>query len=250
MSVILPFDQGTLTAFLLALVRALAWVFMVVPFGLRAMPLITKVGLGAALAMAAVPSLEAGPLPTDVAGLTGAAIVQTLVGVTLGLVVVVSFSAVQAAGSLIDDFAGFNLAAMMDPMASASAGPFGRLYQMIAIALLFASDLYLILVRGFLRSFEAVRGMRLGEILDLFMSNLGQLVVASLEIAGPVLLVLFLTEVAFGLLARTAPQMNVFILAFPARVLVALIATVAALPLVVPAVDHLVSAAVRDLLAL
>ena len=77
--------------------------------------------------------------------------------------------------------------------------------------------------------------------------NLGQFLVAAVEVAGPVLGCLFLAEVTLGLLSRAAPALNVFSLAFPLRVIVALIVVALALPLISPAVSNLVHDAMAPL---
>lgn len=246
----LTFDTTTLGAFTLALVRATVWVFVIVPFSLRAVPVPVKVGLAASLALVAAPSLPAASVPLDLGGFIVAAGLQAMIGFALGFLVVVLFSAVQAAGLLIDDFAGFNLAAMIDPYADANAGPFGRLYQLCAVTLLFVTNLYLVLVQGFLRSFRAIPGAHLHDVVQMVLHNLDQFLIAALEIGGPVLAVLFLTEVALGLLARTAPAMNVFSLAFPIRISVALLTVGVSLPFIVPALRSLMETAVRQMLAL
>ena len=61
--------------------------------------------------------------------------------------------------------------------------------------------------------------------------NLGVFLVAAIEVAGPVLACLFLSELTLGLLARAAPSLNVFNLAFPLRIVVALLLVAVALPL-------------------
>ena len=71
---------------------------------------------------------------------------------------------------------------------------------------------------------------------------MGQFLVAAIEIAGPVLGCLFLAEITLGLLARAAPNLNVFALAFPLRVIVALIVVALACPLIAPAVSATSSA--------
>ena len=77
--------------------------------------------------------------------------------------------------------------------------------------------------------------------------NLGQFLVAAIEVAGPVLGCLFLAEVTLGLLSRAAPSLNVFSLAFPLRVIVALIVVALAIPLISPAVSNLVHDALAPL---
>ncbi|HTD51018.1 MAG TPA: flagellar biosynthetic protein FliR, partial [Acidimicrobiia bacterium] len=77
--------------------------------------------------------------------------------------------------------------------------------------------------------------------------NMGEFLIAAVEIAGPILACLFLAEITLGLLARAAPNLNVFALAFPLRVVIALVVVAVALPLVAPALGNLVRDAVAPL---
>ena len=122
----------------------------------------------------------------------------------------------------IDLFGGFQLAQAFDPMSMNNGAQFSRLYQMTATVLLFTSGGYQLVVGGLLRTFDA---LPLGSTLDL--SAVGQsasqgltdMFVASLQIAGPLIAVLFLADVGLGLLTRVAPALNAFALGFPLKIL-------------------------------
>jgi flagellar biosynthetic protein FliR len=240
------FDPVLVSAFALALVRASAWLFVAPPFNTRMIPMPVKAGVAAALALGAAPRIAEARLPMETGPFVGALVVQALVGITLGLLTLFLVSAIQAAGSFIDLFAGFSLSAVLDPMSDAQTSVFGRFYQLVAITLLFTTNAHLVLVNGFFRSFEAVPadGINSATAASLLTDTLGQFLVAALEVAGPVIACLFLTEMALGLLTRAAPQLNIFALAFPMRVVVALVIVAIALPLVGPAVGNLVDRAV------
>jgi flagellar biosynthesis protein FliR len=240
-------DPATIVAFVLAVVRAGAWVALVPPFGGRIIPMQCKVGLAAALALPVTPVLAAQNPPIDSAGLIMATITQVAVGLTLGFLTMLLFSAVQAAGELMDLFGGFTVAQAYDPLSNNQAAVLGRLYHLVAIVLLFAINGHLLLVRGFLESYELI-GVRLPPIDDLSGIMVGALITfgkAAIEIAAPVLVALFLAEVALGLLARAAPQMNVFALGFPVKIIMTLSIAVITMPLLSTAVGSLVDEAVR-----
>ena len=114
------------------------------------------------------------------------------------------------------------------------------------MTLLFATNGHLVLVRGFLTSYEAVplQGMRFGNVAQLLTHDLGFFLVAAIEVAAPVLVVLFLAEVAMGLLARAAPKLNVFMEGFPVRILLAVLLVGVSVPLIGPALANLVQKAV------
>jgi flagellar biosynthesis protein FliR len=242
-------DPVLLTAFALALVRAAAWLFVSPPFNTRMIPVSVKVGISAALALAAAPHLAGPDIPLDTGGFLGALVTQAFVGITLGMFTMILVNALQAAGALVDLFAGFSLAAVYDPLNQSTVAIFGRFYELIAVTLLFTTNAYLLLVNGWFRSFKVVpaHGLAFTDLSNVLTKNLGQFLIAALEVAGPVLGCLFLAEVSLGLLSRAAPSLNVFSLAFPLRVIVALIVVALAVPLISPAVSNLVHDAMAPL---
>jgi flagellar biosynthesis protein FliR len=244
-----PIDPLVVTAFVLALVRAAAWLFVAPPFNTRMIPTTVKAGIAAALALGCVPHIANPTLPSSTPGFIAALVVQVLVGVTLGMFTMLLVNALQAAGSFVDLFAGFSLSQIYDPLNGAQSAVFGRFYQLLATTLLFTTDAYLILVNGFFRSFDVIPagGLSTETIARLLTNNMGQFLIAAIEIAGPVLGCLFLAEITLGLLARAAPNLNVFSLAFPLRVIIALIVVAIAIPVVGPALGNLVRDAVAPL---
>ena len=246
---VVPIDPLVVTAFVLALVRATAWLFVSPPFNTRTIPTTVKAGIAAALALAAAHHITNPQLPTNTSAFIAALLVQVLVGVTLGMFTMLLVNALQAAGSFVDLFAGFSLSQIYDPLNGAQSAVFGRFYQLLATTLLFTTDAYLILVNGFFRSFDVIPagGLSTKTITTLLTTNMGQFLIAAIEIAGPVLACLFLAEITLGLLARAAPNLNVFSLAFPLRVVIALIVVAIAIPVVSPALGNLVRDAVAPL---
>jgi flagellar biosynthetic protein FliR len=244
--VILRFDPVLVTAFALALVRATAWLFISPPFNTRTVPTAVKAGLAAALALAAAPHVKDTHVSLATAPFIGALVTQAVVGVALGMLTLMLVNAISTAGSLVDIFAGYSLAAVYDPLSDHQAAIFGRFYQLLAATLLFATNGHLVLVNGFFRSFDAVpvSGIAAGDMASVLTKNLGLFLVASIEVAGPVLACLFLSELTLGLLAKAAPSLNVFSLAFPLRIVVALLLVGLALPLVTPALTNLVHSSV------
>ena len=244
------FAPGILVAFLLALVRSSAWVAIAPPFNSRLIPVQVKIGLSAVLAMSVAPQL-ATHLPSDgslsTPDLIGAVFLQVGAGLILGFIATLLLSAVQAAGGLIDLFGGFTITQSMDPFSNAQSSVFGRVYQLLATTLLFAIGGHLLLVRGFMSSFDAVgiTGFKMAGVSDLLIHDFLKFFVAAIEIAGPLLAALFLAEVVLGLLSRAAPQMNVFALGFPLKILITLLMASVAIPLLPDAVNNLVHEIVR-----
>lgn len=225
-----------LIAFLLVLARAVAWLMVVQPFATRGVvPTMVTVAIGAALALMVAPHLERSQLPVTTAPLIGDLVLQVLTGLAIGFVVQLMISAVSAAGTFLDQVGGLTLQPAMNPAGVTMPPLLGNFYRQIVILLLFSTNGYLLMVEGFVRSFsgpsftlDATR-----TVSTVVLSDLQAFFVASLEIAGPIMVVLFASQVVLALVARAAPQANVWFLGLPIQVMLVLILvalTVSAVP--------------------
>lgn len=214
---------GPLEALALAMMRVTVFLVVAPPFSHRAVPGRVKAMLGAALALALapddlVPSAHTGEF-------IGRALVEALTGAGLGILVLTLFATVQTAGRMIDLLGGFELGAAFDPLTMTQGGPFGRLYQFAAVVLLFVSDGYQLVVLGISRTFDLVPlgiGLDPGALGVALTGSLSQMFLAALQVAGPLMAVLFLADVGLGLLTRVAPALNAFALGFPLKILITL----------------------------
>ena len=212
--------------------------------------------LSIGLALAVTPRLLAADSSRAVAttgtgAYLGALVLQVVVGAGLGFLVALVFAAVQSAGTLIDLFGGFQMAAAFDPMNMTSGAQFQRLYQLTAVVLLFATNGYQLVIAGLVRTFDA---LPLGASLDLSVlahaatTGITQMFIAALQIAGPLVIVLFLTDVGLGLLTRVAPALNAFALGFPLKIWMTLSFAAVAYLAMPHVVDGLVTKAVRTVM--
>jgi flagellar biosynthetic protein FliR len=238
---------GQLIAVILGAIRASAWLVICPPFNSRIIPGPVKALLSVGLALPMSPYLKDSVPSLQTSALIVSAGEQVVVGAALGFITLMFFSALQAAGDLLDVFGGFTLAFAFDPLSMAQSSVFGRLYNLMAVTLLFASGGHLVVLRGFLQSYQALplNGTLSGEAFSrLITSGVGELFLAALQIAGPLIAVLFLTDVAFGLLNRVAPALNAFSLGFPAKILLTLTLAGTAIAVLPKALDSLVDRAV------
>ncbi|NHT18147.1 flagellar biosynthetic protein FliR [Cellulomonas sp. IC4_254] len=206
---------------MLAGVRFAAFLMIAPPFAHRGIPGAVKAMLSVGLAIAVLPRLDL--VATASTGeFLGDLVLEAVVGAALGFLVSLVFSAVQAAGNLIDLFGGFQLAQAFDPQNMTSGAQFARLYNMTCLVLLFVSGAYQLLIGGLARSFDAVppgAGLDLAAMAQVVTTGLSDMFLAALQIAGPLLVVLFLTDVGLGLLTRVSPALNAFAMGFPLKIL-------------------------------
>jgi len=223
--VVVNLDGHWCIAFTLAFVRAGAWLAVVPPFADRKIvPPVALVGVAGGLALLATPQLATTALPSDTPGLLGAAVLQVLTGVALGLSVRILIGALSAAGGLVDIFGGVNPPPALDPLSENQTPILGQYYEQVGLALLFATNGEMLVVHGFEASFGAA-GLTLSStarIASVLTADLVTFFTAALEIAAPIIVVLFVAQIAMAMLAKAAPQMNVWLLSFPLQVLLTL----------------------------
>lgn len=219
MEVTLPL--GAVGTTMLVGVRVAGFLAVAPPFAHRGVPGQVKAILAVGIALAVAPRLGSaqatgtGPFLLDL-------VLHAIVGLALGFVVRLVFAAIESAGAALDLFGGFQLATAFDPLSMTGGAQFARLYQFLGLALLVASDAHHVMLGGLVRSFEALplgTAPDEGAIAGTVTEGVTGMLVAALQIAGPLLVVLFLVDVGLGLLTRVAPALNAFALGFPAKIL-------------------------------
>ncbi len=246
MSISASGDQ--LLACLLASLRIVAWLMVAPPFSYRAVPIVAKVGLSVALALAVTPLLAEQNLPSSALQLGLAALTEVLVGVGMGFITSLLFNAVAAAGGLVDVFGGFALARAFDPISMRMNTVFGQFHQLLAFMILFATGGHIVVIGGLMASFEALplgdtpalegAGGILTTAFQMFWTT-------ALQIAAPMIAVLFVADLGLALLTKIAPQLNALSVMFPAKIGLTLMLVGLSLPVLSNAVPRLVDLAVE-----
>jgi len=129
----------------------------------------------------------------------------------------------------------------------------GRLQNLLATTLLFTSGGHLMIVKGFATSYV---GLPVGgnvptdQLAHVLLTAFSMMFLAALQIAGPMVAVLLLADVALALLSRAAPSLNVFATGPPLKILLTLAMLGLTFPLLPPALDALIEQATRAMLSL
>jgi flagellar biosynthetic protein FliR len=216
------FDDPTLLA--LAFGRCAGWVASVPIFGPIRPTATGRIALAMVLAVFVAGNTS------DVVVAPGAALfafllaTQVLYGLLLGWLTSVVVSTFQAAGGLIDLLGGFSMSAVLDPSTGTSNAVVARFFQMVFIGALLVSNAHLVILGGFMKSFETTG---LGEFPILHEDDLiavaravADLLLGALEIGAPLVGALLLAEVTLALGARFAPQANIFMVSLPFKAFV------------------------------
>jgi flagellar biosynthesis protein FliR len=224
----------SITAFFLVLGRV-SPLFVVAPlFSAKQIPAQVKGIVGVALAIGLTGiAVHGQTVPTQPLQVAGLMVVNILVGLLFAYAIGALMWAVQSAGGFADIVSGFSFGATVDPINGNQGGTFAELYSMIGVMLFIAIGGDAWIIRGMARTFTLIpltKAPQLGSLANAAQMSFASIFTSALEVAAPVILALLITDVAFGMVSRVVPQMNVFSVAFPLKVGVSLLAVAATLP--------------------
>ena len=168
--------------------------------------------------------------PFEVAGLM---IEGLLVGFGFAFAIGMVLAAVECAGSFADALAGFSFGSIVDPVNGNQGGVLAELYGLVGVMLFIAIGGDAWTLRGLTSTFTLVpltRGPRISSLVGGAEQVFGTIFTSALEVVAPVVLALLVTDVAFGMVSRVVPQLNVFAVGFPLKVGVSLLVVSATLP--------------------
>ena len=234
-----------LASYLFPMARILALVSAAPVFGNRGVPRRIRLGLGLALTLVIAPL--AGPIPavppSSYEGLL-VLIEQILIGTAMGLAMRIAFAAVDMAGELIGLQMGLGFATFFDPLRGNNAPVIAQLMGLLAVLFFLALNGHLLMISTLAQSFALLPiGTNLfGAHAALSVASWGgQMFAAGLTLALPVLAALLITNLALGVLTRTAPQLNIFAVGFPITLLLGFFMLALVLPYLTAPMEKLLS---------
>jgi flagellar biosynthetic protein FliR len=193
------------------------------PFwGSRVVPVVVRVWIAILLTIATYPMVRAAAL---ISGITIIAVFfafvgETLLGLVLGWLAQVMFSAMRLAGQEIELKSGLGLIQLVDPNDGGQSGLFSTLFELLAGLLFFALDGHHLLVQALWSSYNVFPLAGDGfatRLLEGLVSSAGEVFTIALRVSAPVVMGLLLSDIILGLISRAIPQMNVFMVAQPVQ---------------------------------
>jgi flagellar biosynthetic protein FliR len=165
------------------------------------------------------------PLPTGF-GLFVVIAIEVIIGLFMGGIARILMSALDTAGMVASFQSGLSNAQLFNPAFAAQGSLLGAFFSVTGVVVLFASDLYLILLWGLVDSYKQfpVGGLPdTGSMAEVITRAVSISFLVGIQIAAPFILVAFLLYVGMGVLARLMPQVQVFILSLPVQILLSML---------------------------
>ncbi|HOA81963.1 MAG TPA: flagellar biosynthetic protein FliR [Defluviitaleaceae bacterium] len=169
---------------------------------------------------------------------------ELLVGIMLGFVSYLFFTIFYLAGQVIDMQIGFGMVNVLDPQQNIQVPIMGSFYYMICILLFLILDGHHSLIEALVNSYDYIPIGQFrfsGDMINHLVRTLTQVFFISFKISGPVLAAIFLSDVLLGVLAKTMPQMNVFIVGMPLKIFIGIATVVITIPIFLATLQNIFS---------
>jgi flagellar biosynthetic protein FliR len=209
--------------------------FLAAPvFSAGGLPVRTRVVLAALLAVLVAPTLPLMP-PVDLLSPGGALLAaqQVFIGLVMGFLLQLVFSAAVVAGQSLAMTMGLGFAMSVDPQNGVQVPVLSQLYVILATLLFLAVDGHLVLIQALVESFALLplgEPLLAGQTAMNVVSWGSKMFAGALLLALPALTAILLINLAFGVITRAAPQLNIFAVGFPVTILAGFVFIFLSLP--------------------
>lgn len=220
-------------AFAMASGRVVGLVMIAPLWSLTAVPARVRGAIVVLLTAALLPAAGSAAHTTEAAGFVAPLAGELLLGLTVGLTAAMFLHGAAIAAEVVSTQMGLSLGAAFTPMPEITGSAVGEVYGMLTLAVYAALGGHLALVQGLA---ESLRAIPPGSALDVAAGGRAAVLAASgvfgaaLRIAAPVMVALWLTNLALALVGKAVPQVNTMIAAIPVTVWVGLVMLAASLP--------------------
>ncbi len=219
------FTVERLEIFILMLVRISAFMVTAPFFSSNNIPRRLKVAIAFFLSLVTYSMVEYESATIAYEGTIGLALLmasETVVGLTIGYIANICMLILNFAGHMIDVEIGFSMASLMDPMTRIQTTVTANYYTYLVMLMMLVTNMHYFLIRAIVDSARVVPfgmarllGGRLHEVVIQFMS---EYFIIGFRIILPVFSCILVVNVVLGILAKIAPQMNMFVVGMQMKV--------------------------------
>ncbi len=178
---------------------------------------------------------------------------ELAIGFLIGYVATLAFGAFVMAGELISTDMGLTMAELVDPLFGDNISPISQILQIVALILFFVMNGHHWLINALVLSYKTVPitefievGVSTSKIMHLF----NGIFVAAIKIAAPIMIILGLIVVVSGFLARSTPEINIFLIIFPLKILIGFLLLAITFPFITRAIGYLLDLLRKDMFSM
>lgn len=222
--------------FLLVFVR-MTGLFVVAPiFGRRNIPVYFKIGFSFFVSLILVNTtvLQTVQYDDNLLGYALLIMKEFLIGLSMGYVAYLTYTAIYIAGEIIDMQIGFGVVNVLDPISNIQVPITSNIYFIISMLLFLIMDGHHMLIRALFDSFSSLplgKAVFNAEIPDSVLGIFGTVLATGVRIAAPIVATVLIVDIALGTISRMVPQMNIFVIGMPLKIIIGLIVITITIPL-------------------
>jgi flagellar biosynthetic protein FliR len=222
----IPFREVKI--FFLVLIRV-GIIFQMLPFfNANVIPIMAKAGLSLVITIILFPVINTKMvvLPPTIYGMAQFVLTEFIIGIILGLLVLVFFEGVRMMGQMVGFQTGFAITNIIDPQSGSQISILANLAYLVAIIFFLLLNGHHILLSAVKESFEIIPVGSSGLNFEMFNKLIpvyGDMFEIAVKIGAPAIAALLFTNLAFGIIVKFIPQMNIMIVAFPVQITIGLI---------------------------
>ena len=213
--------------FLMILARISAFVFSAPLFSQKTVPRRVKAGLAIVISICVFQVLGYKPLPYSGTFSLGILIaIEVVAGLILGYVTNICTMILAMAGSLVDMEIGFSMAQGLNNVNNVTTTVTGNCYIYVVYMVMLISDMHMYIIKAIVDSFNVINVAEVriaNNIYEIMVKFLVEYFVIAFRIILPIFFAMLLTNAVLGILARTAPQLNMFVVGMQLKVIVGLV---------------------------
>lgn len=222
----MAFLEPFLPVFLLVFCRMTAFLVVAPLFSFRNVPNTFKIGLAFFISLLVYTGIGGLLVPVPQAHYAYLILQETLVGLLLGFLAYLFFTAVQVSGAFIDHMIGLGMANVVDPMTGTQSPIVGNFKFFIGMLVFLGLNGHHYLLLALMQSYDWVplSGGVFAKIADggvstLLVESLARMFYLAFQMAAPIIVAKFLVDLAIGVLARTVPAFNMFVVGLPVKIM-------------------------------
>ena len=249
MNIIMDLLFSQYQLFLLVFIRT-SGIFIFSPFfSSQNIPNIMKIGLSFSISLIITSSLQISSVSSNEI-LILLIIKELLVGIIIGFISYAFFSAFYVMGQIIDMKIGFGMVNVIDPQNRIQVPLMGNFYYILSFLLLMSINGHHLIISALVDSYKflPIGGFKYtGETVNILINILSKSFEIGFKLSTPIVAIIFLTDVVLGIISKTIPQMNVFVVGMPLKVLIGLIIIIISMPIFFTAASGIFDLIINDI---
>lgn len=215
-------------AFYLILIRV-SIIFQMLPFfNAKIIPVLAKAGLAFVITIILFPVINTkmAEFPSTIFGMAQLILTEFIIGIILGLLVLVFFEGIRMMGQMVGFQTGFAITNIIDPQSGNQISILANMAYLVAMIFFLLLNGHHILLNAVRESFEVIPVGSFGlniEMINKIIPIYGDMFAIAVKIGAPAIAALLFTNLAFGVIVKFIPQMNIMIVAFPVQITIGLL---------------------------